>query len=372
MNSESSSFSNSSDPKHQENAPVATSQQLADIDPQQIFLLIDRLIPYSACFYHQILPLKLNGYSLTVGMVNPDDHSALDFVVSILEATDSPVKVHPLALDEDSIQAILSAYWNYSHSSEKEGTSSTGSKSPKMEDISTLILQNESKSEENNTSSDLQVVRKSLSKITSTSSQSPFDFLRPLNNIEARYLSDTVETLVNLSPQELLLELLARVLVGGIGRLFFERQQEYGRILWSQNGILQSSLEEIPLLTFQSLLDQLKQMVRLPVMPVAKTKKMEIAQRYQEQPVLLRLQFIPGEKGESATLQVLRGQALQFYQQQQMNKLTQEAVQLGRHLERKVKQIKVRTYFNPTPTESLPTLRNLLINLLKQLDDIES
>jgi hypothetical protein len=36
---------------------------------------------------------------------------------------------------------------------------------------------------------------------------------------------------------------LGRVLIGGIGRLYFERQSEQGRILWSQDGVLQSVLE---------------------------------------------------------------------------------------------------------------------------------
>lgn len=48
-----------------------------------------------------------------------------------------------------------------------------------------------------------------------------------------------------LEPQQLLKELMVRVLESGIGRLYFEQQESQGKILWSQDGVLQSVVENL-------------------------------------------------------------------------------------------------------------------------------
>ena len=48
-------------------------------------------------------------------------------------------------------------------------------------------------------------------------------------NLDAQYLESPVEELVSLPPDQLLLELMARVLLGGIGRLYFESYPQTGK-----------------------------------------------------------------------------------------------------------------------------------------------
>jgi len=138
-------------------------------------------------------------------------------------------------------------------------------------------------------------------------------------NVEALHLSSPVEVLATLPAPQLLQELLGRVLLDGIGRLFFERNQSQGRILWSQDGVLKSVLEGIDIVLFQEVIDELKRLTDMPVCPVEQPKQVEVERIYQETHLLLRLRVMAVDGKEEATLQVLRGAALRFYQQQQLS-----------------------------------------------------
>ncbi len=203
----------------------------------------------------------------------------------------------------------------------------------------------------------------------------PADTL-PLLEINAKHLSDPVEVLATLNPADLLQELLGRVLLGGIGRLYLERQHNYGRILWSQNGVLQSVLEELPLEVLQGAINELKLMTRLPLIPVQKPKQVEIERIYQRHRLLLRLRVMPGNYGEEATVQVLRGAALKFYQQQQLASLSRDALGIAQDLQRKVNEIRVRTRFYPIVSQDqldiLPALSSVIKNVEQQLESLKN
>jgi hypothetical protein len=77
---------------------------------------------------------------------------------------------------------------------------------------------------------------------------------------------------------------------------------------------------------------------------------------------------MPGTHGEEATLQVLRGTALKFYQRQQLEKLGQDALKLAQQLQRKLNEISDRSGRYPMPLEALPALNQLLGGLDKQLE----
>jgi hypothetical protein len=193
--------------------------------------------------------------------------------------------------------------------------------------------------------------------------------LLPLE-VQAIHLSRPIEFIATLPPKQLLQELLGRVLMSGIGRLYFERQAERGRILWSQDGVLQSVLEGLTLPVFQGLIIELKRLVNLPLLPVIQPKQVEIERRYQQEALLLRLRVMPSNHGEEATLQVLRGVALKFYQRQQLEKLSQDALNLAQQLQQKLNEIRDRSGRYPMPLETLPALNQLLRGLDEQLESL--
>jgi hypothetical protein len=427
-------------------SPNARNSWATQYDAEQIFRLIDSILPFEACLYHQILPLSLEGSRLKLGMVNLDDAAALDYVRRILAYMNCSLV--PQTLASPIHHAALSAYLKYtgqkqSATSELKNDPQTlvqpsekkliqpPADTPAKSDPKPSIAPKPSVGRDPNSSPTLLVdsledlnfqdielanpqappptildapdTAPPLNAVESTNDLFPAPLLPnadvpsageappeipspgeslPILEVTPQHLSDPVEVLLTLPPPQLLQELLGRVLVGGIGRLYLERQPgserhpNAGRILWSQNGVLQSVLEELPGETLQGVINELKQLTRLPSVPVQKPKQVEVERLYQRHRLLLRLRVMPGAHGEEATVQVLRGAALKFYQQQQLASLSRDALVIAQELQRKVNEIRVRTRFYPMLTadqlDILPSLDKVLKSVESQLEALKT
>jgi len=84
----------------------------ARLDVQQMFILIDGVLPFEACLYHQVLPLCLEGSRLFLGMVTLDDYAAADYVRRIVAYHN--YSLVPRSISAEALQAALSAYLSYS------------------------------------------------------------------------------------------------------------------------------------------------------------------------------------------------------------------------------------------------------------------
>jgi hypothetical protein len=134
-------------------------------------------------------------------------------------------------------------------------------------------------------------------------------------------------------------------------------------------------MEHLSLEALQAVIDALKQMAQLPVQPTQKAEQVEIEylhrqghpQGQQQGRVLLRYQFMLGNYGETATVQILRGAALKFYQQQQITKLERDAMGIAKQLQVKLKEIRDRAHAEPGLSgarfDVLPNLNQLLQNI---------
>ncbi len=402
------------------------SQQL---DREQIFRLIEEgILCFEACLYHQVLPLKLEYNTLLLGIVNPKDTVALDYVNSILSYLKIAVTTQTVTAEAHRI--ILSEYLNYKNPSfepklDKQETSLDSNNAQNVENPLTTKNLEEESLETSLDSNNAQKVGNPLIAEDSEEESLPgdntlilFDSAKgvkfkslsnqqrkkhpvttPLNHKNKQESDKNTDTdifeivsaknlpvlklplpesfsadrvLPMLPPKKLLSELLARVLAGGIGRLYLERQPYQARILWSLNGIVQSVVEELPLSAFQGVLNELKRLNSLPMMTLAKAKQVETECLYQKQRLLLRLRVMPGMYGEEATLQVLRGAALKFYQQQQLTHISREALGASQQLSYKVRELHKRLAGNkqdlsPQQLESLESLNGLVENLDRHL-----
>lgn len=380
------------------------------MDTEQMFRLIDSILPFEACLYYQFLPLALEGKHLKLGMVEPTDSSALDYVRHILAYLNCSLKTEQI--DTQTHQSMLSAYLNHTNQSssrinttshddheldptepnnvnsqdfhyslDEEDESQDESSIPKntlpresSEEPSSFALKKSQPSQSSLTlAQQISKRRTRLPKeaLLSVSAVSASAQEIPELEVQALYLSRPVEFISTLEPQQLLKELLGRMLVSGIGRLYFERQPEQGRILWSQDGVLQSVIEGLSLPIFQAVVIELKRFVNIPLLPIDKTKQVEIERHHQQERLLFRLRVMPGTYGEEATLQILRGVALKFYQRQRLEKLSQEALRQAGQLEKKLKEIGNLSRHYKMPPKVLPALGQLLQALDKQLEALE-
>ncbi len=373
------------------------SQSESGLDREQIFRLIENILSFEACLYHQILPLRLEDNNLLLGMVNPQDSGALDYVTHILSDM-SNVMVTQL-ITADTHRIMLSAYLNYKNSilpSAKGGEQPLANldQDKKAATIDTGIILEPIVLTETQTPQHSVEQANSPPSIDQDSgsrtaphpdSETTQSILRrkeegtgdaASSNITVLQLPvpeqfGPMEGLATLPPKKLLAELLGRVLTGGIGRLYLERRPYHGRILWSENGVLQSVLETLPLSVFQGVLNELKRFASLPLTTLAEPKQVEKECLYQQNRLLLRLRVMPGMYGEEGTLQVLRGAALKFYQQQQLARLSRDALGISQQLSYKLYELQERLLVNQDANsrslEAFTTLNQLLDSLDHQI-----
>ncbi|MEH2320853.1 pilus assembly protein PilB [Nostoc sp.] len=371
---------------------------------KQIFQLMDSFLSFEACLYHQILPFELEDNNLLLGMVHLQDSEALDYASRILSYINCTTATEAIAADAH--RRILSAYLNHKNTSQldaKLGHQPTTDFPPRNSAVTTtdkpipsldadselnqqpiLMVFQTQKRQHSWQRVDLPPIPE-LDKLSQTPT-----FLTPISRGQEREtfvtaapnnlpilstqvpeLFSPIEVLPTLPPKKLLEELLGRILAGGIGRLYLERQAYEGRILWSDNGVLQSVLDKLPLSVFQGVLNELKRFASLPVITVTEPKQVEKEYVYQKSRLLLRLRVMPGNCGEEATLQVLRGAALKFYQQQQLARLSRDALGISHQLSIKLHELHERLLLNPSldshQSEALITLHQLVKNLDQQI-----
>ncbi|BAY25320.1 hypothetical protein NIES2100_51260 [Calothrix sp. NIES-2100] len=358
-------------------------------DREQIFSLIDSLLSLEVCLYHQILPLEYKGNKLLLAMVNPQESEALDYLRRILSSIKYTIVNQPIK--SDIHQDTLKAYLNYKNTypanpkqkhQPKVNFTAKNSVVPPIDSIdplntsATTYIENRTEilpPDVSSSDSSLQFNHNHLSGTSRTNhdrSQQPKNFtvLPEQTSEKIRPL----ESLTTLPPKQLLEELLSRVLLGGIGRLYLERQFDQGRILWSDNGVLQSIIENLPLSVFQGIINEFKQFAGLPVEILAEAKQVEKEWQYQNNNLLLRLRVMPGIYGEEATLQVLRGAALKFYQQQQLHRLSRDTLVMAQKLSFKLHELEQRLVLNSSlqseQLNAVVALSQLVENLNKQLN----
>ncbi|PSN08476.1 hypothetical protein C7293_30260, partial [filamentous cyanobacterium CCT1] len=177
------------------------------------------------------------------------------------------------------------------------------------------------------------------------------------------------ERLHRLPPPQLTQALLNQVLTEGIGRLYLERRSTQGRILWSKDGVVQAVLTDLSTEQIQSVINELKRLTHLPLLPTTQPKQADIERLYQGDRVLLRLRLMAGTHGEEATLQVLRGAALKFYEQQQIRQLGEEALDVAHTLQKRISAIRHRA--QQTLNIEAPSARTLddLVKMLKTMEE---
>ncbi|MDJ0648165.1 MAG: hypothetical protein QNJ60_05605 [Xenococcaceae cyanobacterium MO_188.B19] len=385
---------------------------------KQIFEIIDSIVSLESCLHYQFIPLALKDKVLTLGMINPEDKNGYNFIYPIVTSLNYSLAILPV---NDKIhQSILAAYLkkdliNESHRDYKqddsrqdfkqtvidfqpdlvEGTppqndgacfdfvNNPSSPSPvepethvaplNLHDRATLIVD----SVEDAIASSSPEIFSSEPQITS------FNALEPnasqhnksqshhnLLEVKAQHINDSIEALSSLAPQELWQELLARIVGGGIGRLYLERHLNHGRIICSKDGVLQSSLDRVELAVFNQIIQEIKVVGKQPPTPIEKTKKVAIEKFYDGERILIRIEFFLNQYGEEITVQILRDKALKFYEQRKVKKTMEQALFLSQKLEKTLK--KMVFCRGSGELTQLSSLKSVLQKIQKQIELLEN
>lgn len=324
---------------------------------EQTFQLMDSLLPYEVCSYHQILPLAVQGESLILGMVDPHNVSILDYVRPILKPKNFFIKRR--TLESKLYQDVLAQYQVHQRQSRVQHGSDDDS-------TPTLIHGQEEPLAKSQTSV---LKNQEVNTVLAATPLKAKGFLRTLQPLETRhrYAQAPASVLSQLPPHELMLEIFGRSLERQITQISLERRENLGRVIWSRNHQSKVLLDRLPAPLFQGLLHELKRLTDVPVKAVEQPKKVEMLRLYGDAPLLLRLRFVPGKFGEQAIVEIFRGAMLHQYQQSQMLTLSKELMQIAGLLDQKLRQAAARSQINPETIDALPLLQKNLAKMNRNI-----
>lgn len=363
-------------------------------DLEQMFLLIEGILPFEACLYYQVLPLFIEGSSLNLGMVNPDDTTAADYVRRLVSYINCSIVSRPISSDWH--REILSKFLSHSAKSRQASQLSQPQTNPPpgpsfaeqptlVVGAPTEIIENPIRQQVAHQASPQPappvVTHENASDSPSPSAEAPLSIelsepaVTKLETTQSEPAAAEALNLNQLTPKELTQILLKRIITQeGIGRLYLERQSTACRILWSKDGVVQSVVDDISPQLFQGVINELKRMMSLSLIPVRKPKQIEIERIHNQKRILLRFRVMPGDHGEEATLQILRGAALRFYQQQQIDNIGRDALGIAHDLQQRIDELRAQAQRNldvqDTKQKTLPAIMSMLKQMEQQLHDI--
>jgi type II secretory ATPase GspE/PulE/Tfp pilus assembly ATPase PilB-like protein len=347
------------------------------LNAAQMLSLIDSIFPFEACLYHEIIPLSVESSCLYLGMVNPSDRAATDYARK--QGSFIHCSVVSRQVSSDWQRKMLSKYLSHKarHKSPPSDQAEAPLQRPTAAELLTFIVDSPDELPDELPAlgpvisaavSSTPKANPGATPLTPAAGSTPRT--QPLAlTLDSSLAQIPLRQLHRLPPSQLTQALLYQVLNEGIGRLYLERRPSHGRVLWSKDGIVQAALKDLTLDQMQSVINELKRLLHLPLLPTTELKKADIERLYQGDRVLLRLRLIPGTHGEEATLQVLRGAALKFYQQQQLKQLEEDALGMAQNLQKRITEIRQRS--RQILSLEAPSTRNLesLCQLLKTMEE---
>jgi type II secretory ATPase GspE/PulE/Tfp pilus assembly ATPase PilB-like protein len=341
------------------------------LDTAQMLSLIDSIFPFEACLYHEIIPLSVESSFLHLGMVTPSDSAAIAYARRQASFIQRSIVPWPVASDWQ--RNMLSQYLSYAtHNQLKSPTPAALSAGPssvgngeelhpiadRPQDLPTPPLPAPASP------------AGAILTVGTPTTATPIGDPNPLSiDLDPALGLVPLQQIGQLPPPQIIQALLLRVIADGIGRIFLERRSDHGRILWSQDGVVQAALDPLPLVQFQSILNEFKRLAHLPLLPTSRTQQADIERLYKGERVMLRLRLILGTQGEEATLQVLRGAALKFYQQHKIKQMGEDALGIAHTLQKRITAI--REQARQALTIEAPSSHTLesLCAMLKTMDE---
>ncbi len=386
------------EPKGDENPTVVMS---ASIDMTRSFKLINKVLPFEACLYHEILPLCLQGDELYLGLVDLEDTEALTYARRMLGFL--KYQLVPQTIGSETHRQVLSAYLH--DQAQMAGIAAlpehtTASPPPlpetplpetppqtlhlRPQDLLTTWPLHTAAPASTQSVPDMAVKPTYLivdpdtapavtpaATPTATPAAAPpaIPFDLPGSALPELVLQSPPPGAPwqSLSGQAFMHGLLIRMMASGVGRLFLVRKLGSGQVLWTENGVAKMLLEQVAPDQLRGAIEALKQLTHLPAAGVEAPIEVEIERFYQRQRILLRLRITPKDGGEEATIQVLRGAALKFYQKHQIHNLRRDTQAIAQALRQKVLELGKRSAIDDIDRSTLPEIDRTIASLEAQL-----
>ena len=395
---------------------------------KEIFQLIDEVFPIDSCRHYEVLPLKIVDRNLTMGMIDPSNEESLKFVNSIarvfkydLEIQLVDEQIFQIILgnyrhspqsqpNSDRNQTVVDDNFNpdiaLSNNSRKlsdldrtvvsesipapksnshpelpkdldlfkESNSTPPKPQPKKDLAATLFeippefLQQ--KPQPRNLDDRPTIIgedpAKLLAQVESSSNEiaeAEAKIFELINEIDDFDEASNKDFLPRLLPELSWQKLLEEAFKHQTEQINLTRYSDRAKIVALRDRLPQSTVEQVPLAIFRSLTDKIKQVAKLTDSPTT-PQKVVLEKLYEQERILLRLEFVPPQS-EKIKIQILRGHTLKVYEQQQMDRLGDRALQLAQQLEKTLRRIQVG--FNSAELNNLKNIQAVQSRINHQL-----
>ncbi len=339
---------------------------VSPIDRTNVPILIAQFLPVEICVYYQVVPIAKDGDQLTLGMVDPEDVAALDYVGKMLAYSRLKIEPHPLTASEQ--QALIAYYFsNPPDSAQVKAAQAQARAQPQTivaplaeTENATRISQPPAPGPNQSHQADhaADISRHSSQPIStrelrrtlhpqSTRQLKKTPPLAPLPSqatIQAKWdpnHSDngqppaasppqppipTLKEESEATVQQLLNSMLRRALDENAEQIYIDVQANGTcRVRYRQQGIVRDLFRQLSDGIRARLLASLKKMINMDPEVIGEPQIADVERTFRKEPLILQLKIIPQEDAkESAILTILRGESLHRYHQSQHNQRVME------------------------------------------------
>jgi type IV pilus assembly protein PilB len=254
--------------------------ELTDVDEVEVARLIDTLIPIDVCRRYRIIPLRrIEGepVAILVAMVDPDNLEAIDDINRVLRPKE--LGLQRLVITNEDYERLLEKY--HSAQSELENEKVRLQKEKELEKLSDLT--------------DIVGNMELLGEVRD-------DVTDDLGDGEANQAP--VINLVN--------KILAKALQEGTSDIHVEPQEEYLKIRFRKDGVLQQAFDPLPKKITPAVIARFKIMAELDIAERRLPQDGKIRRMYQGRKVDFRVNTLPSRYGEKVCLRILDNSATQL------------------------------------------------------------
>jgi type IV pilus assembly protein PilB len=254
--------------------------ELTDVDEVEVARLIDTLIPIDVCRRYRLIPLRrIEGelVAILVAMVDPDNLEAIDDINRVLRPKE--LGLQRLVITNEDYERLLEKY----HSAQSEL------------DQEKVRLQQQKEIEK-------------LSDITDIVGN-----MELLGEVREDVADDLGDGEANQAPViNLVNKILAKALQEGTSDIHVEPQEEYLKIRFRKDGVLQQAFDPLPKKITPAVIARFKIMAELDIAERRLPQDGKIRRMYQGRKVDFRVNTLPSRYGEKVCLRILDNSATQL------------------------------------------------------------
>jgi len=254
--------------------------EIDEIASYDVANLIEKLIPLNFCRNYKLIPLKQEGNSLLVAMVNPEDLQAVDQLNQILQG--KQLNLRRMVIAQEDYELLLDDY--YKEESERDIQKEKRKKEDdlqKLFDVTEIIDNLEPLAEEESDGEDADMAK-------STEDADAAPVIRLVNKILIKALKEKASD-IHVEPQE-----------------------EYIRVRFRRDGVLQPAFAPLPKHLSSAVAARFKIMGELDIAERRAPQDGKIRRIFEGRKVDFRMNTLPSRYGEKIVLRILDNSATQL------------------------------------------------------------